>query len=371
MTRLGRNDPCWCGSGQKFKKCHISREKQELIRPSQVFGQLEKVFRSRKECLHPQAGRGSCHGKIIRAHTVQRSGGLSRIAESGHVLTVSRRPMAGRGEELQLDVEEIGYHDASTFTGFCSKHDGMFAPVENSPFVGSKEQAFLLGYRAICMELFKKKVALKGVSLMRDTDRGMEYMRQAMIQNLADGAQEGMSAAVRDLEADKREYDEVLMSGDYVRSNAVVVLLDRAPAVMCSGATGPEFDLSGNAIQHLDELAVRVRSLAFSLVGTDSGGAAVFQWVGDNPSAKAVAMGFAGMPRGDLPDALCRYSFETLENVFISPVWWRDLSDEVRQRYLRYARVGLPMGEEPGRQWLSGGGIKTAPFDVVDVVCHV
>ncbi|MBA3333442.1 MAG: SEC-C domain-containing protein, partial [Actinobacteria bacterium] len=19
---LGRNDPCWCGSGKKFKKCH-------------------------------------------------------------------------------------------------------------------------------------------------------------------------------------------------------------------------------------------------------------------------------------------------------------------------------------------------------------
>ena len=21
-TKLGRNDPCWCGSGKKFKKCH-------------------------------------------------------------------------------------------------------------------------------------------------------------------------------------------------------------------------------------------------------------------------------------------------------------------------------------------------------------
>jgi len=20
--KVGRNDPCWCGSGQKFKKCH-------------------------------------------------------------------------------------------------------------------------------------------------------------------------------------------------------------------------------------------------------------------------------------------------------------------------------------------------------------
>jgi preprotein translocase subunit SecA len=20
--QIGRNDPCWCGSGRKFKKCH-------------------------------------------------------------------------------------------------------------------------------------------------------------------------------------------------------------------------------------------------------------------------------------------------------------------------------------------------------------
>jgi len=20
--QIGRNDPCWCGSGKKFKKCH-------------------------------------------------------------------------------------------------------------------------------------------------------------------------------------------------------------------------------------------------------------------------------------------------------------------------------------------------------------
>jgi len=22
QVRLGRNDPCWCGAGKKFKKCH-------------------------------------------------------------------------------------------------------------------------------------------------------------------------------------------------------------------------------------------------------------------------------------------------------------------------------------------------------------
>ena len=24
MTKIGRNDPCWCGSGKKYKKCHAA-----------------------------------------------------------------------------------------------------------------------------------------------------------------------------------------------------------------------------------------------------------------------------------------------------------------------------------------------------------
>lgn len=29
-TDLGRNDPCWCGSGRKYKKCHLNRESLTL-----------------------------------------------------------------------------------------------------------------------------------------------------------------------------------------------------------------------------------------------------------------------------------------------------------------------------------------------------
>ena len=23
MQKIGRNDPCWCGSGKKYKDCHM------------------------------------------------------------------------------------------------------------------------------------------------------------------------------------------------------------------------------------------------------------------------------------------------------------------------------------------------------------
>ena len=26
MEKPGRNDPCWCGSGKKYKKCHGAKQ---------------------------------------------------------------------------------------------------------------------------------------------------------------------------------------------------------------------------------------------------------------------------------------------------------------------------------------------------------
>lgn len=37
MNRIGRNDPCPCGSGKKFKKCHYGREEEIFSGDSQEF----------------------------------------------------------------------------------------------------------------------------------------------------------------------------------------------------------------------------------------------------------------------------------------------------------------------------------------------
>jgi hypothetical protein len=31
---LGRNDPCWCGSGKKYKKCHLPSDAQKRVEQS-------------------------------------------------------------------------------------------------------------------------------------------------------------------------------------------------------------------------------------------------------------------------------------------------------------------------------------------------
>jgi preprotein translocase subunit SecA len=27
--KIGRNDPCWCGSGKKYKQCHMKQDERE------------------------------------------------------------------------------------------------------------------------------------------------------------------------------------------------------------------------------------------------------------------------------------------------------------------------------------------------------
>ena len=31
-AELGRNDPCWCGSGKKYKRCHFENDREHISR---------------------------------------------------------------------------------------------------------------------------------------------------------------------------------------------------------------------------------------------------------------------------------------------------------------------------------------------------
>ena len=53
QRKIGRNDPCWCGSGRKYKKCHLGRDRVEGRsggRPARVAkGRGAIVLKTREE----------------------------------------------------------------------------------------------------------------------------------------------------------------------------------------------------------------------------------------------------------------------------------------------------------------------------------
>lgn len=122
-------EPCWCGSRKKFKFCHSKREAAPRIN---VF-EVEALMRDQADqgyCSHPEASAASCEGGIIRAHTVQRRGGLAAIAEAGHVLTLKPTMKGMIDHEGRPPPRAIGVGKASVFPGFCNRHDSdLFKPI--------------------------------------------------------------------------------------------------------------------------------------------------------------------------------------------------------------------------------------------------
>ncbi len=108
---------------------------------------LYRELTATKYCSHPV--RSGCEGQIVKAHTVPKSGSLRRIAEGGHVyqfradLPLLKRTHGKPTEKL------IGINEASTFTGFCSRHDSkLFEPIEAHPFKPIPQHAQSVGHQA-------------------------------------------------------------------------------------------------------------------------------------------------------------------------------------------------------------------------------
>lgn len=326
------NDPCWCGSGDKYKDCHLDRHKQAPLRPFVFDDKLRKQFKS-EYCLHPSANPSVCKGGIVKAHTIQRMGGLSRIAENGHVMGFAFKPSL---QELitnggSFEAKRAGVKDASTFTGFCHYHDSRtFEPIEQHTYESNKkEHNLLLAYRAICREIFTKTAALESIRFQRNMDKGQNLTSQIFLQQYLSVRKDGLEVGMRMLKKEKIKYDDCLNAGDYSKIHYYVMELDRCPDIMCSFGCNPEYDFSGRFLQNLVALGMsgsEADLITCSSIGTDKGGAVVFAWLNEpNNVGRRLVRSMEELEDDRLVQATVKFLFEFGENVFFSPLWWRGL----------------------------------------------
>ena len=76
FVKIGRNDPCWCGSGKKYKQCHeafdrkIERIKlmghevptRDMIKTPEQIEKIKKSAVINMACL--EIGRASCRERV-------------------------------------------------------------------------------------------------------------------------------------------------------------------------------------------------------------------------------------------------------------------------------------------------------------------
>lgn len=368
---LGRNDPCWCGSGRKYKHCHLGREKESPIAQHELLNASKKAF-SRKYCLHPNASRDNCSSKIVRAHTIQRRGGLTEIARNGHVYTLLGSNITSDNNSSRIVPQLVGLGNASTFYGFCVKHDNeLFAPLEKEEIIPTSKQIFLLAYRSLCHELYLKNADSELTATQRLTDRGRPLPQQIQIQENLGHYKFGVRLAIEELLRLKTEYDHVFESDldNYV--SYYVVRLTGKPDILCNAIHQPEFDFFGRRIQNLGALDKPLSWLHFSILPTGDNGLAVFSWLRKDTRCKQFVDSLDRYNNSELSQAIVRFAFEFFENLYFSPDWWDRSKPATQEKLIERQLRGLPQfGFTHPSDCLIDDGVRAVTWQVKERLRH-
>lgn len=338
MRKIGRNDPCWCGSEKKYKKCHLNRESETRL----PFGALARrtIADSRlQHCLHPSASSGVCD-KVVSAHTIQRSRVLDRIIDlDKHVHT-----FFSQHTDFSLNgpkVHRIGWKEASTFTGFCSKHDSCtFRALETKEFEGSLEQCFLVGYRALCHEIHQKSRMLKSQrTFLSLIDRGLPIEGQIEMQRMGSAQEAGLRKGLEDFYRLKTVMDKQLLEQNYSGWHRTVVYFNGPLSIASTGAISLNRDLEGRELQVLHDPSAVTQELLFGILAVENGGAAVFLCRDNEAIPQRFIESLLKQERERLCSLIAQFAFVYIENTFFSKMWWDSLSEVDRKHMATLAWV--------------------------------
>ena len=231
-----------------------------------------------------------------------------------------------------MKPEEIGINKATTFSGFCSTHDTeLFSPLESAAFKFEWRQIALLGYRAVCRELYQKDAEIAAADAMRnymainpdtigfhEKDQGHKIMQLARI-----NARTNLTNA-------KNLYSAMLSDDRKLRYYAVN--FSDAPVYLNSVAFLPEWYFNGRRLQDLSHIK-EYKPICFSAWAADGFAAAVFCW---HESADDICVPFVDSLRESKADRLANRilsrAFEVSENVVFRGDWWESISEPDRQR---------------------------------------
>lgn len=325
------NDPCWCGSGKKYKKCHRFREDQE---PLEFSDGLAAIARSKKNanCNCPPDETPFCKGKPIGSHSISKSLGIRKIAEHGHVLGLKHDAPNLKKNAGRPSIGAIGIGKISVFPGFCRFHDKkLFSPIEDVVFDASPEQCSLLSYRAIAREKYTKVFGINLSDYMKISDRGRSFIQQVAIQNLMKSFQEGMYSANRDLQEAIEMHFFAVKNRDYSNFSHAVIKLSNNFPILCSTAHMPHEDWKGDIVQDISDSSIIADWVSAVSIRTTDDSWVIFTWRKGSEKISRFVKTLNTHHRTNIGDALVKYFFSISENLAIDPFWWRSLDDEKRR----------------------------------------
>lgn len=271
--------------------------------------------------MHPLAPEG-CSNNIASAHSIQRRGqGLASIARDGKVYGCKLHPMFFLKRNLRAVPDLIGIADASTFPGFCTRHDSdLFRPLETSNGPLTAERLLLLNFRVVVKRLNSVESMLNRGNPWRNMDRGCSRQEQRVQHVAAEIIRRDSEEALHNLLALTKQYDAAVMAMDADLVNGLVVDLVGEKPVVASDLITTRVDFVGRPLA--------ASPVCLHAVTIENGVTVAISWHGEDREAEALARSFAEVSEGAA--ALLTYAIDYTDNRFFAPEWWEKLPSTTR-----------------------------------------
>lgn len=264
---------------------------------------------------------------------MQRAILLKYIALDGHIMRFNVEPTLEPGQQMQIEARLKGINKATTFFGFCSRHDSeLFRPLEASDFAFEPEQIALLGYRAICRDFYGKEAeiafndeALFYLATNRDIPGFGEKNFVYRIKRVA------MLNARKNYSRARTAFARMVQTRDFADLRYFGLRFDAPPVYVASAAVLPEWDFNGEKLQDLNTLD-DFYPICFAAWAAAGMSAVVFCW---HASADHICRPFVDSLREARPrrfaDLILSMAFEYSENIAFRPDWWQALPDRYKR----------------------------------------
>ena len=332
--KIGRNDPCPCGSGLKYKRCCLNKSDTQKMAEAVAYS-LENIKRESriKQCLHPN--KSECNGKIIKAHAIQNNRILNKIAVDGMLITLD-------GTEFNMfqTSDKKGRGVATTFTGFCQYHDKhLFQEIEDKDFVGSEKQIFLMTYRTLAWHFHKKQEQANStcIQIEKMFEKGYDLFKSEDFSVYFGALKMGLS----DNMVEKRTFDEALLEEEYDVINYSIWEIPYMIEFAISMMNELEHDIYGNRINDM-ESAEPLKNIYLNIFPSGEKSYCIWSWlkIYDEyfiPFTKQ----FADLEEIDRKNYLNNNIPRWSDSVVISPRLWSKWGKQVQQALIAHANFDV------------------------------
>ena len=347
-----RNKPCWCGSGKKYKKCHLESDNQKKENYPGTDTDTDTDSRNKKDqfisaigtfankygidkCRAEDAGLGACSGRIRKAHPVSRDSGLNEISRSGKIIKYDFDSIDSENEddEFIVEVKEETTEVESIFYGFCQKHDrSLFSCFGNEDFTGRPDQCLAIACRNISRALILQEAGIH----IKDM-----YHKLDMISPKNQENQEDYDSFINDFipanENQKKNLKNMrdrlfqsLIKKEYGIIQSLIIKFDALLPYLVTDYWSPDIDFYGQEMHHMCE-ANPEKILMSSFVDKNCSYICM-SWLDINDApGKVIAEQIKNFSSDQQSEIIMSLAMINTVSVVFNPDWFKSLNSDQRK----------------------------------------